>query len=137
MPQIVESASEHKIKPEILVSLIFVESSFGRKAVSSAGACGLTQVMPIYTGKYSPVRKYSCDQLKNPYLSIKVGAKILKWWIDYHGGDLNLEHALCSYNAGFRCGKDAKKPSKGGMRYARKVLDKAKLIKSKKNIFSK
>jgi len=137
MPQIVKSSKKYKIKPEILVSLIFVESSFRRKAVSSKGACGLTQVMPKYTGKYSPVRKYSCNQLKDPYTSIKAGAKILRWWIDYHGGDLSLKHALCSYNAGFRCGKDAKRPSKGGMRYAGKVLDKARLIKSKKDIFSK
>ena len=133
MPQIVESAQKHKIKPELLVGLIFVESSFRKKVVSHMGACGLTQVMPIYTGKYSPVRKYSCEQLKRPYTSIKVGAKILEWWINYHDGD--IERALCGYNAGFRCGKRRKKVSKHGMRYADKVLEKAKLIKAKKNQF--
>lgn len=128
MPQIIESAEKYKIEPEILISLIFVESSFDRKAVSSKGACGLTQVMPIYTGKYSPVRKYSCNQLKNPYTSIKAGAKIFKWWINYHDG--NLERALCSYNAGFRCGKKRKKVSKYGMKYAEKVLKYTKILKS-------
>lgn len=136
MPQIVKSSKKHNIKPEILVSLIFVESSFRKKVVSHAGACGLTQVMPIYTGKYSPVRKYSCDQLKNPYTSIKAGTKILRWWIDYHGGD--LKRALCSYNAGFRCGKNKKrKISKLGMKYAEKVISRARLIISEKNIPSK
>ena len=128
MPQIIESAEKYKIEPEILISLIFVERSFDRKAVSSKGACGLTQVMPIYTGKYSPVRKYSCNQLKNPYTSIKAGAKIFKWWINYHDG--NLERALCSYNAGFRCGKKRKKVSKYGMKYAEKVLKHTKILKS-------
>ena len=131
MPQIVKSAKKHKIKPETLVSLIFVESSFGKKAVSPKGACGLTQVMPKYTGKYSPVKKYSCNQLKNPYTSIRAGSKILRWWINYHDGD--LKRALCSYNAGFRCGIKRKKVSKHGMRYANKVLEKASLIKDKKN----
>jgi len=134
MPQIAKSAKKHGIKPEILVSLIFVESSFRRKAVSNKGACGLTQVMPEYTGKYSPVKKYSCDQLKDPYTSIRAGSKILRWWINYHGGD--LKRALCSYNAGFRCGKNKKrKISKLGMKYSRKVLEKAKLIEAKKNQF--
>lgn len=133
MPQIVKSAKKHEIKPEILVSLIFVESSFRRKAVSNKGACGLTQVMPIYTGKYSPVKKYSCDQLKNPYTSIRAGSKILRWWINYHNGD--LKRALCSYNAGFRCGIKRKKVSKYGMKYASKVLERANLIETKKNQF--
>ena len=128
MPQIIESAEKHEIKPEVLVSLIFVESSFRRKAVSNKGACGLTQVMPKYTGKHSPVRKYSCDQLKSPYTSIRAGSKILRWWINYHDGD--LKRALCSYNAGFRCGNKRKKVSKYGMKYAKKVLKYTKILKS-------
>jgi len=142
MPQIVKSAEKYKIEPELLVSLIFVESSFKRKAVSKAGACGLTQVIPKYTGGPALKKKLTCDQLKNPRTSIKSGSKILAWWIKYHNG--NLERALCSYNAGFRCsykknrkGKIVKRPSKHGMRYARKVLNRANLIKSKKNIPSK
>ena len=142
MPQIVESAENHRIKPEILISLIFVESSFKRKAVSKAGACGLTQVMPKYTGGPALRKKLTCKQLKNPRTSIKAGSKILAWWISYHNG--NLKRALCGYNAGFRCsyrknknGKIVRRPNKYGMRYARKVLDRANLIKIKKNIPSK
>ena len=128
MPQIVKSANVHNIKPEILVSLIFVESSFRKKSVSSKGACGLTQVMPKYTGRPALKRKYNCNQLKKSKTSIRVGAKVLAWWIDYH--DENLERALCSYNAGFRCGKKSgTKPSKNGMKYARKVLKYAKILK--------
>jgi len=143
MPQIIKSSEKYRIDPEVMIGLIFVESSFHKNVVSSAGACGLTQIMPKYTGKIT--RKYSCDYLKrNPLESIDAGAKILRWWIDYHhkknqaaktkekrSGAEVFKRALCSYNAGFRC--SGKRPSKGGMRYSRKVLKKANLIKSKKN----
>ena len=138
LPQILESSLENKIEPSILISLIFVESSFNRKAVSYAGACGLTQVMPKYTGGPALRKKLTCKQLKNPRISIRSGAKILAWWIKYHNG--NLEKALCGYNAGFRCsykknkkGKIVKRPNKHGSRYAKKVLRNAKLIENEKN----
>ena len=145
LPQIQKSSKKHNVSPEVIISLIFVESSFQRKVVSSAGACGLTQILPKYTGRIT--KKYSCEYLKNnPRESIAAGVKILRWWIDYHEKKLSskkkeetaspqkiLKLALCSYNAGFRC--SGKRPSKGGMRYARKVLKKAKLIESKKNSF--
>ena len=137
IPQIVESSKKHKIEPEVMIGLVFVESSFHRKAVSKANACGLTQVIPKYTGGPALRKKLTCEQLKNPKTSIKAGAKILAWWIKYHGG--NLERALCSYNAGFRCsyrknkkGKIVRKPSKHGMRYAKKVLKNSNIIKMKK-----
>ena len=127
MPQIIKSSKIHDIKPEIIVALIFVESSFNRKSVSRMNACGLTQVIPKYTGRIT--KAYSCSQLKNPKTSIKAGTKILRWWIDYHGG--NVKRALCSYNAGFRC--SSKRPSRGGMKYAKKVLEKSRLLEAKKN----
>ena len=142
-PQIIKSSNEQRIDPEVMIGLIFVESSFLRKVVSSAGACGLTQIIPKYTGKIT--KKYSCDYLKrNPLESIDAGAKILRWWIDWHTENQLkrsknytkeeiLKRALCSYNAGFRC--SGKRPSKGGMRYSRKVLKKAELIKSKKKLY--
>tara|TARA_B100001057_G_C22805926_1_gene933429 strand:+ start:822 stop:1280 length:459 start_codon:yes stop_codon:yes gene_type:complete len=140
-PQIVESSKNHRIEPEIMIGLIFVESSFHRKVESSAGACGLTQIIPKYTGKIT--KKYSCDYLKrNPLESIDAGAKILRWWIDWHtenqlkkkyAKEDILKRALCSYNAGFRC--SGKRPSKGGMRYSLKVLKKAKLIKIQKKSY--
>ena len=145
MPTIVKEAKRNDIDPKVLIGLIFAESSFNYWVVSKAGACGLTQVIPKYTGKYSPVKKYTCDQLKNPYTSIRVGAKIFKWWVDYHEKKLpkkrrakmspnsikmySVTRGLCGYNAGFRC-KDPR-PSRGGMRYAKKVLKAAKTIEKK------
>ena len=140
MPQIIKSAQAHNIRPEVVTALIFVESGFKRKVVSNKNACGLTQIIPKYTGKIT--KKYTCSQLKNPHTSIQAGVKILRWWIDYHkhkdpkiGDRESLKRALCSYNAGFRCRptKKRRKPIPAGMRYAKKVLSKAKMLESKKN----
>ena len=122
MPAIVEHAQRVEIAPELLISLIFVESSFLPRVVSPAGACGLTQVIPKYTGGIAIKKKYTCEQLKKPKTSISAGATIFKWWKEHHDG--KILYALCGYNAGFRCKitKKRQKPNKHGMRYARKVM---------------
>ena len=122
MPTVIKQANKNKLEPTLLAALITVESGWRPKIVSHADACGLTQVIPKYTGKIT--RKYTCDQLKNPYTSIRAGAKILKWWIDYHNGDVS--RGLCGYAAGFRC--SGKKPLKAGMRYSKKVLSQKQKI---------
>lgn len=116
MPHVLRSAKKNKIDPFLLSSLITVESGWRHKSVSPVNACGLTQVIPKYTGKIT--KKYTCRQLKNPKVSIAVGAATLKWWIDYHKGDVS--RALCGYSSGFRC--KGNKPLRAGMRYSRKVL---------------
>ena len=128
---VIKESKKNSIDPSLLLALITVESNWKRTAVSSANACGLTQVIPKYTG--SITKKYTCNQLKDPKTSIKTGAKILSWWMKYHNG--NTTSALCAYNAGFRCGKDRKRPSKGGMRYAKKVLQIQKIILDKSRKF--
>ena len=125
-PTVIEESEKNNLDPSLLLALITVESNWKRTAVSSANACGLTQVIPKYTGRIT--KKYTCNQLKRPKTSIQAGAKILRWWIDYHDGDVT--RGLCGYNAGFRCGKKRKRPIKGGIRYARKVLKMQKTIKS-------
>ena len=145
----VQNASKaNNIDPDLLAALIYVESGWNKNAVSKAGACGLTQVIPKYTKKSISGRRYTCDQLKIPRNSIKAGTKILRWWISYYSNltELNdekqlvkkyteeqaLKRALCSYNAGFRC--DRRIPIRAGMRYAEKVQklrDKIKLHRSK------
>ncbi len=51
MPVIEEQAAKHEIDPDLILALISVESNWNRRVVSSANACGLTQVIPKYTGK--------------------------------------------------------------------------------------
>lgn len=100
---IVEEAEKNGIEPELLASVIYVESGFYPHVVSKANACGLTQVIPKWTGgRETGRRKYTCKQLKNPRTSIKVGAKILGYIIkNYAKG--NEDKALCMYNAGSVC----------------------------------
>ena len=116
---IVTEANKNNIDPELLASLIYVESGFYPKAVSRANACGLTQVIPKYTGgPETGNKKYTCSQLKNPRTSIKVGAKILGYMIkNYAHG--NEDKALCMYNAGTICLK--KKNFYKKSRYVKKV----------------
>tara|TARA_Y100000114_G_scaffold157288_1_gene188935 strand:- start:25135 stop:25659 length:525 start_codon:yes stop_codon:yes gene_type:complete len=126
---VVELSKKHNFDPMLIFALIYVESGWKKTVVSSAGACGLTQVLPKYTGNRkggknpAGVEKLSCDQLKNPRISIRAGIKTLSWWRKYHNG--NISRALCSYNAGFRCGSPKRpraRPNRSGMRYSRKVI---------------
>jgi soluble lytic murein transglycosylase-like protein len=100
---ILKEAAKHDVDPYLLTSLIYVESSFRPHVVSSAGACGLTQVIPKYTGLLETNgNKYTCAQLKNPATAIKVGAQILSYVTRvYAKGDINK--GLCYYNAGTKC----------------------------------
>ncbi len=116
---IVAEANKNDIDPELLASLIYVESGFYPRVVSRANACGLTQVIPKYTGgPETSKKKYTCNQLKNPRTSIKVGAKILGYMIkNYARG--NVDKALCMYNAGTICLK--KKNLYKKSKYVKKV----------------
>ena len=114
-------AIKNDIEPELLASLIFVESSFYPNVVSSADACGLTQVIPKWTGgPETKGVKYTCQQLKDPETSIKVGAQILSYNIKVYGKG-NEDKGLCVYNAGTRC--ITKKGYYKRLFYVKKVRD--------------
>ena len=101
LPNIMSHSYLNDVDPTLLTALIIVESRFKPKAVSKSNACGLTQVIPKWTGgKATKRKKYTCNQLKNPEVSIEAGASILSWWIKYRKG--NVRKGLCGYNAGFR-----------------------------------
>ena len=114
MDVVVEASEHYELEPELLISLIHHESRWTPGAVSSSGACGLTQVLP----KYTKNPKLSCKQLKNPQTSIWAGAKALDYWVHRYGRG-RIETGLCGYFAGFRCKGENK--SAGGVRYSRKV----------------
>ncbi len=108
----------------IMVSLIHYESRFNLRVVSSAGACGLTQVLPRYTGGRPYPRgvgnpRLTCEQLKDPRTSILAGARALRYWLHQYGRG-NERVGLCGYNAGFRC--KGQTPHRAGMRYSRRVI---------------
>lgn len=96
-------ATKNGIEPELLAAVIFVESSFHTEVVSSANACGLTQVVPRWTGgKETKKIKYTCKQLKNPITSIKVGAQVLSYNTRVYAKG-HRDKGLCYYNAGMKC----------------------------------
>ena len=100
---IVAEAEKNNIEPSLLASVIYVESGFSPRVVSRANACGLTQVIPKWTGgRETGWKKYTCKQLKNPRTSIRVGAQILGYMIENYA-KLNEDKALCMYNAGSVC----------------------------------
>jgi soluble lytic murein transglycosylase-like protein len=117
---IIQSSKENNLDPSLVTALIAVESNWNHKVVSYGGACGLMQIIPKYTKKYNKEgRNFTCDELRDPVVSITTGTKILNYWL-YKYGKRNLSIGLCGYNAGFRCkGENA---NVAGKNYAKKVL---------------
>lgn len=79
-----------------LLPLIYVESRFDPKAVSSAEAVGLMQVTKIAMTDLN--LKFSIDKLIKPWYNVKVGTQFLKFLLKQNGGNWIL--ALVAYNAG-------------------------------------
>jgi|TARA_R110000787_G_scaffold269730_2_gene376611 soluble lytic murein transglycosylase-like protein len=119
---VIKASKKYNLDPYLLTALIKVESNWKPHVVSSAGACGLTQVLHKYS-------KYNCEQLKNPKTSILEGAKKLNFWI-YKYGKGDLKTGLCGYNAGFRC--KGSNPNKKGLTYTKKVVTICNMLKRRK-----
>jgi len=83
------------IDPFVILGLIRQESAFDVKAVSSARALGLMQVLPSTAKQLGAKNK---DELFEPGLNIKFGADYLKKLILLN--ENQIEYALASYNAG-------------------------------------
>lgn len=108
IPLIHKSAADYNIPPSIFESLVRAESSGNAYAVSSEGAKGLAQLMPIiyreneYGGLIDPF---------NPAQNLDRGAAFLSDMYKKYG---NWTDALSHYNAGFNLS------AAGG--YAKRVL---------------
>lgn len=86
------AAARHGIDPQVFVNLVRQESGFDPGAGSSAGAQGLTQLMPGTAASLGVT-----DPL-DPAQSLEGGAKYLRQQLDRFGGD--YPKALAAYNAG-------------------------------------
>jgi soluble lytic murein transglycosylase len=84
-----------------LAALIRQESEFNPRAISSARAYGLTQVLPS-TGRQlsrtAGVRGFTPAMLFEPETNLKLGTLHLKSLLEQHGG--RWETTLAAYNAG-------------------------------------
>jgi soluble lytic murein transglycosylase-like protein len=90
--QITAAAKANGLDPALLAGLIKQESGFDPNAGSSAGARGLTQLMP------ATAAALGVTNVLDPEQSIQAGAKYLKRQLDAFGGDVTK--ALAAYNAG-------------------------------------
>lgn len=91
-PYIERVAQEHGLAPELVKAVALVESGFDARAVSSAGAQGLMQLMP------ATAREYGVEDVFDPLANLRGGAAHLRRLLDRFDGDLTL--TLAAYNAG-------------------------------------
>ena len=101
--EIISACSEEFDVPKyIIYATIKVESDFDPKAVSSAGALGLMQMMPStfewLTGDDHLGEHLSKRKLDDPEVSIRYGTYYLSYL--YKKFDYNWDTAFAAYNAG-------------------------------------
>lgn len=85
-------AAQHSLPPQLIHSVIKVESNYNPYAVSNKGAQGLMQLIP------ETARRFGVSNTFNPVENIQGGAKYLRYLLDLYGGNYPL--ALAAYNAG-------------------------------------
>ena len=88
-------AARAGLRPELVLALIEVESTFDRFAVSRSGARGLMQVMPFWKKEIG----HPGDNLFQPRINLRYGCTILKYYLDMTDGDIN--DALARYNGSY------------------------------------
>src|ERR1039457_2230063 len=85
-------AAEHELPPQLIHSVIKVESNYNAHAISSKGALGLMQLIP------ATARRFGVSDAFNPVENIQGGAKYLRYLLDLYKDNYPL--ALAAYNAG-------------------------------------
>ncbi len=91
-PMIKEVASRYQMDEKLLHAVIQTESAYDEKAISSAGAVGLMQLMP------ATAKRYGVSNRKNAKQNLDGGTRYLKDLLSMFNSKLDL--ALASYNAG-------------------------------------
>lgn len=98
--QIHAEATRVDLRPELVLSVIEVESNFDRYAISRVGARGLMQIMPFWLEEIGRPEA----NLFKPSVNLRFGCTILRHYLDMEDG--NVTRALARYNG-----------SLGSMRY--------------------
>ncbi len=85
------AARNADIHPLLLAAIVQAESAFEPNAVSRAGACGLTQLMPAAAADHRVTDVFDPDE------NLRGGAEHLRWQLDRFS---TVDLALAAYNAG-------------------------------------
>jgi soluble lytic murein transglycosylase-like protein len=86
------TALRNGVDPQIVKSVMLVESNFNPRAVSRKGARGLMQLMP------ETARRFGVADRFDPLENLRGGVEYLAGLLRLYGGDVAL--ALAAYNAG-------------------------------------
>lgn len=125
---------QYRVDSILVKSIITAESCFKVKALSSAGAQGLMQLIPATAKRFGVQNSYKPEQ------NIRGGIKYLKFLIDRFNGNLNK--VIAAYNAGEGAVDKYKgiPPYKETKQYVRNVLKVYGLLrpkaKKKKAVYS-
>ncbi|MEX2116181.1 MAG: transglycosylase SLT domain-containing protein [Bacteroidota bacterium] len=107
-PIIQKYAYSYQVDWRLVLAVMKQESSFRPKVVSSKGAYGLMQIMPVTAKEVT--EKIGVKNAKSPYNNIKAGIfhlKSLYRHFDDSQGDERIKLSLAAYNAGLNRIKDA------------------------------
>jgi soluble lytic murein transglycosylase-like protein len=92
-------AAEYGVPPDLLKALAWFESGWNNELVSSAGAIGIGQVLPITGDFVSEVLIGAPIDLDVPEENVRAATRYLRYLLD-EAGDVRL--AIASYYQGLR-----------------------------------
>lgn len=90
--QLHAEARRAKLEPELVLSVIHIESRFDRHAISYAGAVGYMQIMPFWLTELGQ----RGENLFKAAINLRMGCTILRFYLDKERGD--VPRALARYN---------------------------------------
>jgi len=97
-PWVMQASAKHRIDPDLIRAMIWVESRYVPRAKSPAGARGLMQLMPATASGLAKQMGHARANPFDPEFNIAAGSLYLSQMMARYAGDTTL--AVAAYNAG-------------------------------------